>query len=552
METLFKFDEASAIAFLSCNPINNLVFYGTPKVDIFPPGNYTLILDGQNITGNPLASTNFTAGPFQCYDKNKDIVGTQQPAIQCTGGLVGDSSGTYCRFACPQPLMSDDEYDAIEILISVLSWCSVFACFLTITLLLLFGRKRIQGPSLALIFCVGMESSAGCIGTIIGHENVWCSGDDTANTFGDPWCTIQGIVNVFFELAGISLWFIIILDIFLSLVLGPFFKGKSYNQALNLNKEIEVFGKSITLTFNPIISAYVFFPMTLPLIPVIISLAANQLGYDGSNLWCTIHSGSDVTIYRNSNGVAVYIEGEGNPWNMSLMTGPSVLVVVFGVILLLCIFIYVFVRTKGFKHRFVAVFRLLWEQWRLLLFVFIFALYYLIYLAFRIDFEVVKASKYNDFGDYVGCTNNNYYQCITVTNSPSCSATCDIPSYVNYPLWVVVVLGKWGKGMAMLPIFGVSMAMIKRIVKNSKSAISTGGGGNSSDSHHNRGSVQRITGRILTTMATLTADDDGDSDGGGDTSASGKSMGEGNMMAELEGDQDTDDESSSDSSSSSD
>src|SRR5689334_13962845 len=93
------------------------------------------------------------------------------------------------------------------------------------------------------------------------------------------------------------------------------------------------------------------------MIPVIIALSAQKLGYSGHDLWyssslsfppstfqmylssnrCTIHDGSIPVISRTPTGLVISDNSDVDFWNLFLLTIPVLLIVCIGTILLLVV-----------------------------------------------------------------------------------------------------------------------------------------------------------------------------------------------------------------------
>ncbi len=87
-----------------------------------------------------------------------------------------------CAFDCPEPLVTEDQYDSLEIAMTVMGWLSFVLMVFLISCYVLRKDRRFVPE---VFFLLAGLSFAFCLGSMIGHENVWCS--DSKRTA--PWET---------------------------------------------------------------------------------------------------------------------------------------------------------------------------------------------------------------------------------------------------------------------------------------------------------------------------------------------------------------------------
>ncbi|KAL6051328.1 hypothetical protein QOT17_019263 [Balamuthia mandrillaris] len=337
-------------AVLSCEPPYFQLSLGIPEYNIFPVGpNYTVPISADG-------GMTFFNATVPCADAN--ITASPDLEFTCPEGLHRE--GSFCAFDCPQPLVSDEEYHSLTLVITIFGWISFISLLWLIISYLITPSKR-RYPAVLPIFFFGAllgRSFAFCLGSMVGHEEVWCSDDSTPNDWGDPWCTIQGIFFVFFTLAGAGWWFIISLQLFFSVVVG---------NNLRKSRQVEFLGRKWEVSW------FVGFHLccwVLPLIPLIIALAAQRLGF-GNDLWCTIHSAETLEFETSPDGPRHKTdeEAEANIWNLLLMTVPVLVVVVLGTTLL-CIVVATAYKQSKQGWRFFT------SQWRLMAFLLLYVWIY--------------------------------------------------------------------------------------------------------------------------------------------------------------------------------
>lgn len=235
-----------------------------------------------------------------------------------------------------------------------------------------------------------------------------------------------GIIWVYFTLAGVLWWLVIALNLFLLMLSGL---GEGRWQRI-LKQWYHVYHAV----------------WALPLLPLIIALANEKLGYSG-DLWCSIHTGpSSVRYVQTQNGAEAIYDSDEYLWGLLLLIVPILVVVATGFLLLIAalIFLVANARTLGASY--------LLAQWRLLLFLAVQVYVYLILFAFEIQLIVQKDQQYRDFVQYIDCKFSALFNAELV---------CSTHSYVAYPLWFVVAFNATAQGVAVFLIFGTSPSLYK-------------------------------------------------------------------------------------------
>ncbi|KAL6043568.1 Fzd5p [Balamuthia mandrillaris] len=400
-----------------------------PKEDIFPEGpsyNVSVTADGGN------SYFNVTLDCFGAY-----LEGQGALPYSCPSGFHPEKN--FCTYDCPQPLVTDEEYDALQLVITIFGWISFVFLSLLIASYLIVPSKRSYPAHLPLFFFIALlgRSFAFCLGSMVGHHEVWCGDDNTANQWGDPWCTIQGIFFVYFTLAGAAWWLAISVQLFLSVVAGR-------STATFTEKEFFGCKPSLNAVFH--LSCWL-----LPLVPVIIALSAHRLGF-GNDLWCTIHSAEQLVFETTPNG-PVHQEdtvSQSNIWNLVLLTLPIFVCVLIGVVLLLMVVILGYKKShQGWKF--------FTYQWRLIGFLMIYVWIYTFVLSYQIHFHATKEDQYHEYSLFLKCSFRNAAAEVLDQPVPS---DCVLDSKISYPVWMLATFSEVAQGFFVFLIFGTSVEIL--------------------------------------------------------------------------------------------
>ncbi|KAL6050705.1 Frizzled [Balamuthia mandrillaris] len=498
------------------------LMWGVPTYEIFPTGpNYTVPVtadDGQ---------TYFNA-TIPCYDDNYNV--TAGGDIKCPTGLHSTGTPGECAFDCPQPLITDNEYQAVEIMMSVMAWISLAATAFVAGSYLLVASKRKFPANLPLFFvvAVGGRTLAFCVGSMVGHEEVWCDGDKHFNSFGDAACTIQGILFVYFTWAGALWWLTITLNLFFTLVLSwqpsqhflftlPCLNTTSYEQQQQPQQKKHKDTKKGQVSLVEVMFHTCCWGV--PFIPLIIALSGQQLGYAGASFWCTIHSGDGGVVFEGSaEGTTHSGSEEHNLWNLMLLTVPILVLVFIGVVLLIIAAVVGYKRSReGWQF--------LIRQWRLFAFLLLYVWIYTFVFSFQIHFNYVQEAQYEAYDDYINCLFISNVQDLVI-NPIEDDIHCELRQEVSYALWFVVTFNEVSQGLFVFLIFGTSgeiwskwrLALWRcrwRAALASDGSTSLGGGGrgrpsssNSSGQHKEVVVVEGVTMKEFTSEETTEEEDE--------------------------------------------
>ncbi|KAL6055309.1 G-protein coupled receptor Fz Smo [Balamuthia mandrillaris] len=328
-----------------------------------------------------------------------------------------------------------------------MGWLSfILMLFLMICYLLRPTRRFV--PELFFLLSVAGLSFAFCLGSMIGHEDVWCSSDHENNSVGDPACTVQGISYVFFTLASACWWCLISFNIFLWAITGKNPDASPKKNGLIIAKDSDDgFDCHNIPRFWFYRAFYHALCWLFPLIIVIVLLASERLGFGGSDLYCTIHSNQHVTFTRGRTPINAHGAEEFDTWKlviivpiliMALMTACFTLVT-FGIIA-------VRLAKMGTAYRTNKGFAKLLKQWRLLAFVILFFFIYLFVLIYEIEFSAIKNKQYKAYEDYFGC--------LALLEITSVNDTCELSREVSYGLWIFKTIIVCGQGVWVFFILG--------------------------------------------------------------------------------------------------
>ncbi|KAL6041671.1 hypothetical protein QOT17_024822 [Balamuthia mandrillaris] len=399
--------------------------HGFPKYNIMPEGpNYTIPITADG------GQTFFNA-TLTCSQGNKN--GSMN--YRCPEGFH-QAEGNFCTYDCPQPLVTDQQYDSLTTMTTVTGWIS-FVCLLVLIGSYVVTPAKWSYPAfLPLFFFSALlgRCFAFCLGSMVGHYDVWCGDDGEPNQWGDPWCTIQGMLFVYFTLAGAGWWAVISAQLFFSVVIN-----------------IDAFGRNIKY---PLMSLLHGSCWGLPLIPLVIALATEHLGY-GHELWCTIHSSEELNFEPTPQGPEHQRDeqAEANLWNLALFTIPIL------VLVCICTVLLTFVIVVGYKKSNQGL-KFFISQWRLMAFLLLYIIIYSFVLSFQINFHAAKEEQYSEYSSFLKCTFN---QAAGEAVGAPPAEICELKSQVSYPLWMVSTFCEVGQGFFVFLIFGTSAEVYRAL-----------------------------------------------------------------------------------------
>jgi len=404
------------IPILDCDPPHPLA-WGFSNYTMFPFPNDTLydlsIFD-------PVLYPNVTV-ELPCVGRD-GLPATPKLVIDCPDELVQD--GKFCGLGCPLAIISDSHYSTLKITVSVCSWVSFFCC-LVLFILWLSPYKRTFPNILPLwfIICVGMSSFALTFGSFVGYKEMLCEDDSAPNDFGGAACTVQGILWVYFTLAGVIWWLVIAVNMVVSLLYpkSPF---------------MEKYG------------AYIYHVSWLfPLVPLVIGLANKRIGY-GGDIWCTVHlTDTTVTFETTVDGVNAIADEDIFYWKVGLLIIPMCTVIGIGMIVIVAMITLLIVRRDlSIKY--------LIEQWRLAVF---FVFYVWIYIFLFVFWGVLNGNigeQLDEYEEYLTCT-------FLKGSNFDFTGECPLDRKISFPLWFIGCFILSTQGILVFVIFGTSPALWK-------------------------------------------------------------------------------------------
>ncbi|KAL6058020.1 hypothetical protein QOT17_015121 [Balamuthia mandrillaris] len=458
------------------------VYYNcdVPNPNYFDFTTWDIFPEGPNVTVEITAPNGDTWDyTFQCYDASRNV--SYIGPWNCPRGMHRTGPNT-CSFDCPEPLLDEGEFDTITDMMSGISWISlVMMAFLVITYLV-DPTKRKFPNHLPMFFFIAIMcfSFAFCLASTLsdGTEEMLCESTNEPNYFGDGACTVQGLLIVYFFMAAVLWWLVICFNIFLMMIFGI----KGFDWKTGLTRKVLMVG-------------YHSFAWLLPLLPVIIGLAAERLGANGSDLWCTIHSSDadNALTFIIGEGDGIETEGEtANVWNFVLFWMPIVLCIFLGVLLILVVIIFQLRQESGIA----GFWTFLKGQWRIFAFLALYIWVCIFLFAFQLDFLNRRNDQYDEYESYIECLFQQtavaeYYDKINQPLPPHADFGCENESKINYPLWVLAAFNFAGQGIFVFFIFGTSRSIYRawwRLFTGRATLTSS----NSSSNNHN--SLEKMEG----------------------------------------------------------
>ncbi|KAL6067199.1 hypothetical protein QOT17_008992 [Balamuthia mandrillaris] len=475
--------------YLNCDR-PNVIFFGETVHQIFPYGNVTVEAVAPN--GDTWEYE------YECYDGSRDV--SYIVSFNCPKGMHKEGNNE-CAFDCPEPLLEDEEFDTITDMMSGISWIGlILMAFLVITYLVDPSRRKFPNH-LSLFFFIAIMcfSFAFCLASMLpdGTKDMLCENEEEPNYFGNGACTVQGILVVYFFLAAVLWWLVICFNIFIMMIFAA--------------KDID-WQKGSTATIMMV--GYHSVAWILPLIPLIIGLAAERIGSNGSDLWCTIHSSieSNELTFIIGEGDGIETEGDTkNVWNFVLFWMPVVLCIAIGMSLITVVIIIQLKQESGLSGCWTFV----KGQWRIFAFLGLYIWVCIFLFAFQLDFVNRRNDQYDAYEEHIGClfrksAVENYHEKIGTPVPEESRFICSISSEINYPLWVLAAFNFAGQGIFVFFIFGTSRRIYRAwwtlITTGSLLSSSSAGSADPSTERQGAGKVNRVKGKQLSGSTR----DDGD------------------------------------------
>eukprot|EP01087_Luapelamoeba_hula_P022953 TRINITY_DN835_c0_g2_i1.p1 TRINITY_DN835_c0_g2~~TRINITY_DN835_c0_g2_i1.p1 ORF type:complete len:743 (+),score=90.67 TRINITY_DN835_c0_g2_i1:94-2322(+) len=475
-------------------------------VMIYQPANYTLNITVTNATASYTGEVFFP----MCFDKNKNALGDINK-IYCTQGTYSDGD-TACAFNCPQPLITDDEYRAADIMLYIVGWLGFVLSAFVVVSYLISARSKLVFPSTLTFFfvcCVMCISFVFVLGSFVQQENMRCADKHTPNLWGDGWCTVQGVTYVYFTLAGALWWLSIGINLFVTIAFGYKPQERRLCSAVLKSHHREVMHSDL---IQAVLHAVCW---GIPLIVVIIGLGSHKIGYNPSDFWCTLHSGEEIRFVLGEDAPFPRLTGDTDVtkvdlWNLLLLTIPIFCITLIGTVILILVFVIGWIKSR-------QGLRFLRDQWRLLLLMFLYLYVYSFVFGYRVKLTVDRQAQYEEFLDFINCQKANAGN----------QEVCQLSSIVVYPLWIISAFNVAGQGIAVFLIYGTSRGVAKswgrffrlcgiNIPKTSSYSHSASSGSTSSG----RKPGAKITGtKILTASQSMADEISADEEGTDNASA---------------------------------
>eukprot|EP01087_Luapelamoeba_hula_P022947 TRINITY_DN835_c0_g1_i2.p1 TRINITY_DN835_c0_g1~~TRINITY_DN835_c0_g1_i2.p1 ORF type:complete len:695 (+),score=62.42 TRINITY_DN835_c0_g1_i2:54-2138(+) len=408
--------------------------FGFNLQQVFQPSNFTLNITVTNATGSYSGEVFFP----HCFDGNKNVSGDFNK-IFCLEGTYNDGE-TSCALNCPQPIVTSDEYRAADIMLYIVGWLSFVLSAFVVVSYLINPREKLVFPNTMTFFfvcCVMGISFVFVLGSFVQQENMRCADKHSPNSWGDGWCTVQGVTYAYFTLAG-ALWW---LSIGINMLVTIAFSYKPRERKLLTIKSRSVMQSEL---IQAVLHAVCW---GIPLIVVIIALGNHKIGYNPSDFWCTIHSGEQILFVLGE--VRVALSGDTSVtktdlWNLLLLTIPIFCITLIGTVILILVFVFGWIKSKrGLKF--------LKDQWRLLLLMGLYLYVYSFVFGYRVQLTTDRQAQYQDYLDFINCQKAN----------PGDQGRCHLATEVVYPLWIISAFNVAGQGIFVFLIYGTSRGVAK-------------------------------------------------------------------------------------------
>lgn len=350
-----------------------------------------------------------------CYDMSGQI--------SCYYPLSDEGREVYigCGMVCPYPNWSEDEWDTIKGLTLGLS---IISCLATSTLLITFfispQKRKFPNnlPAFLILSSFGLSFSY-LLEAMIGFEDVWCKEERV--------CTFQGVLVMFFLLSISTWWFSICCNIFLSTIIE-----------IPQKAEYEKF--------------YHLYSWGVPFLFSIIFLSLDLIVYSfGENTCDIIAPVSTETPWERILGYYI----------------PIGFHLVCGTLMISSVFIKMFQISSDFK----TLKKLLSNQIRILLFLFLFMIIQGFFFGYHLDRTLQTEDVFT--------SNLIYLNCIQTSKDPN---TCKDASTFNYGAFILSIFASAGQGIVFFGLFGSSLSSFKSFKDKVLSTVSKG---TKSQSHEN-------------------------------------------------------------------
>ncbi|KAL6072156.1 hypothetical protein QOT17_005802 [Balamuthia mandrillaris] len=379
-----------------CAPLYEKVLVNTaPGKNFYLPYNFTEIGFACNVTSEYSPIPLFPEGNYsQPIDNNGTTVEVEcnryslELQLLCADPLQRVDAS--CVFVCPLPSLTDEEYDAVQILQSLFGWLSYLGSLFIIASYFLHPKLRTFPSNMVAMTCLSAHISAFAfiLPTFAGYKEVWCGGDEEAYTstttdehngrtqdyspdyeelsMSSPLCTFQGVVLQYGFETGTFWWCLIAVNMAVQLIWGA---KKTQNKRLQ----------------NILQIVYHILAWGIPALLVLIPLAADKFYFEASGTFCFVSSEHDLA------------------WQLSVWFIPVALLLFVGTICfsisMFMLLRLTFIAGNNSKQRFNTCIVYL----RLILFVSVFLLIYAFIFAHRIVISSNKSAIEDTYREYYNC-----------------------------------------------------------------------------------------------------------------------------------------------------
>eukprot|EP01087_Luapelamoeba_hula_P022951 TRINITY_DN835_c0_g1_i7.p1 TRINITY_DN835_c0_g1~~TRINITY_DN835_c0_g1_i7.p1 ORF type:complete len:705 (+),score=95.01 TRINITY_DN835_c0_g1_i7:54-2168(+) len=409
--------------------------FGFNLQQVFQPSNFTLNITVTNATGSYSGEVFFP----HCFDGNKNVSGDFNK-IFCLEGTYNDGE-TSCALNCPQPIVTSDEYRAADIMLYIVGWLSFVLSAFVVVSYLINPREKLVFPNTMTFFfvcCVMGISFVFVLGSFVQQENMRCADKHSPNSWGDGWCTVQGVTYAYFTLAG-ALWW---LSIGINMLVTIAFSYKPRERKLLTIKSRSVMQSEL---IQAVLHAVCW---GIPLIVVIVALGNHKIGYNPSDFWCTIHSGEEIRFVLGD--VLVELSGvtavtKVDLWNLLLLTIPIFCITLIGTVILILVAVFAWIKSRQ-GLLFIK------DQWRLLALMSLYLYVYSFVFGYRVQITSARQEQYQNYLDLINCQKYSPEQA---------DQRCSLATEVVYPVWIIAAFNVAGQGIFVFLIYGTSRGVAR-------------------------------------------------------------------------------------------
>ncbi|KAL6072414.1 hypothetical protein QOT17_005550 [Balamuthia mandrillaris] len=347
-------------------------------------------------------------------------VNVEDSTVSCDGELV--STGKRCAVPCPAPGVTDEQYETIHIMQSVLGVLSWLGSILLIAAFLMSPSLRSFPANLVLMvgICAHIAAWAMIVPLVAGYDEVWCGDEvftpdvtmevEVATVEFDMeslsaksgLCTFQGVL-LHFGFMGMSIWcFFVTLNLFLEVTFATKINGRLVR--------VRMIG-------------YHCMGWALPFISMLIPAAADKYAFPPGSSMCFISHEDD--------GI----------WRILFWFLP----VSFCIFLSFCLFLFsssILIRTALQSPQSRA--KVLRTYLRLMIFILLFLVCWICQFAYEMNYTLHEEDITSGYEEYLRCL------FINAERLPSCQLS---ESVANYELMVLKGIGYTFMGLLLFLLF---------------------------------------------------------------------------------------------------